>query len=600
MSSITTSLLGEDGRGFDLARKLESHGVWRTWLGDSAYSSFVHFLSSPSSWDTFMRADDSKSKAQIQLQLRARALLFDKATVSLFHRSNNNNTASKLNPAYLQLHADDVYYTLEGGNGIPDVPNVTSSKCQPKSSYGFNSRFGESETDNLPQRFRNEELPETWYNQFIEKYKLTRPYRLSFGDKELDKRTPEGMSTYIRLHDNLKRKRIAFIDDHSILDGTDLIDDGIPIFPETMFTMNSVPDNPLSTIVRDHTKPKKEFYGVLDSLPLPSNTRNPVMLERLGIRPEVLSIDRGTGLRGKTGSDGIKKRLAKEQASQISQKVVARILANVGFEGVTEVPLEIFSQLLGCHISKLGRNLKVLTDGYRKQCSAIELIKMFLQTAGYSNVGVLAELVKDGTRTTVQQTQQQPIHVGYPPILDTQLGSGMGSKSFDQLSESSGYCITCGYLKKAGTNRVTSISKFVFDLSSFVGIHLEVANLSENIVLVSDKVRPLVQVKLEAPSEMPMDANTFNNPINARYAQMQFRQQQQQQQQQQPMANFHTQNNNQFRQLASLQVPQMHSPTMSMARSPPVKVEGFSELMGGGSSSKLDSEENKMTSPLSK
>lgn len=37
--------------------------------------------------------------------------------------------------------------------------------------------------------------------------------------------------------------------------------------------------------------------------------------------------------------------------------------------------------------------------------------------------------------------------------------------------------------------------------------------------------------------------------------------------------------------------------TMSMARAPPVKVEGFQELMGGDSSMKHDSEENKLLSP---
>ncbi|XVF15306.1 hypothetical protein REPUB_Repub09cG0140000 [Reevesia pubescens] len=74
-----------------------------------------------------MRVDDSKSRAQIHLQLRARALLFDKATVSLFLRSNSTNAAnssssvavSKLNPNYLQLHGDDVYFTLEGS--LPDA-----------------------------------------------------------------------------------------------------------------------------------------------------------------------------------------------------------------------------------------------------------------------------------------------------------------------------------------------------------------------------------------------------------------------------------------------------------------------------------------------
>uniref|UniRef100_A0A6N2L9Z8 Uncharacterized protein n=1 Tax=Salix viminalis TaxID=40686 RepID=A0A6N2L9Z8_SALVM len=107
------SVLGDDGLGYDLARKLETLGMWRAWLGDSLYSNFLHFLSSPASWNSFMRTDDSKSKSHIQLQLRARALLFDKASVSLFLRSNTVAAVSKLNPNYLQLHGDDVYFTLE-------------------------------------------------------------------------------------------------------------------------------------------------------------------------------------------------------------------------------------------------------------------------------------------------------------------------------------------------------------------------------------------------------------------------------------------------------------------------------------------------------
>jgi hypothetical protein len=101
------ALLGEEGRGYELARKLESCGVWCAWLGESNYASFVHCLASPSSWEAFMRADETKSRAQIQLQLRARALLFDKACVSLFLRSNPSSSSSlassslvvsKLNP----------------------------------------------------------------------------------------------------------------------------------------------------------------------------------------------------------------------------------------------------------------------------------------------------------------------------------------------------------------------------------------------------------------------------------------------------------------------------------------------------------------------
>ncbi|XWS29605.1 hypothetical protein CRYUN_Cryun24cG0043400 [Craigia yunnanensis] len=411
------ALLGDDGSGYDLARRLESCGVWRTWLGDSTYASFFHFLTSPSAWESFMRADDSKSRAQIHLQLRARALLFDKATIALFLRSYSTNAAnsssvavSKLNPNHLQLHGDDVYFTLEGSlqNGGA-ASNTAPSKS--KSSFSAGSRYGESEFDSLSQGYRNEELPKTWYNQFIEKHRLTRPYKLSLGDRESEKRTPEEMTTFLRILEKYKRRRVAFQEDqymgygntglesNSVLDGNNSADDDIPFFPETMFMMNCVPDSALPPTTRVRDRKTIEFYGVLDTLPQVS-TRSPIMIERLGIRPEYLNMERGGKIyRGKNN----RKHLGQEQASQMSRKVIARLLTDVGLEGATEAPVEVFSEFLSCHISKLGCNLKVLTDNYRKQCSAIELIRMFLQT----NFGTLAELVKDGTRNLVQQTQQQ-------------------------------------------------------------------------------------------------------------------------------------------------------------------------------------------------
>ncbi|KAA8530741.1 hypothetical protein F0562_005325 [Nyssa sinensis] len=106
-----------------------------------------------------------------------------------------------------------------------------------------------------------------------------------------------------------------------------------------------------------------------------------------------------------------------------------------------------------------------------------------------------------------------------------------------------------------------------------------------------DKERPLVEVKIENPSDFPMDSNAFTT-MNARNPQLQFRQQQIA-----AMSNFNAQSSNQFRQLASLQMPQVQTPNMGIVRAPPVKVEGFQELIGGDATLKNDSEENKMTSP---
>ncbi|XP_048233178.1 uncharacterized protein LOC8273703 isoform X2 [Ricinus communis] len=572
------SLLGDDGNGYDLARKLESLGTWRTWLGDSLYSNFVHFLSSPSSWDSFMRTDDSKSKAQIHLQLRARALLFDKATVSLFISNNNNSCSalavSKLNPSYLQLHGDDVYFTLEDGD---QRQNAALSKSHSKSAFSIGSRYGEPEMEGLTQRFRNEEFPESWYNQFIEKYKVSRPYRLSVGERESDKRSPEEMSSYLRLVDKHKRRRISStpsMHSSSVLDGSNSTDDDdLSFFPETMFMLNCVPDSALPLIIRPQDNQKIEFHGVLDSLP---QTRSSVVIERLGI-----SVEQGGSLhRAKNGSEGNKKLISQEQASQMCQKVVARMLARVGFDSATELPVEVLSQALRCHISELGRNLKILADNYRKQCSAIDLLKMFLQTAGFKASTGLMELVKDGTRNVVQPTQQQ-MHAIQSQLqaqhqstlrLPQQIPRQMHPQ-MQQMVHPQNLAFQQQQQLERMRRRQPSTPRPAMDI---------------------DKDRPMVQVKIENPSELPMDGNAFN-PMHSRHPQMQFRQQQLA-----AISSLQAQSSNQFRQLASMQVPQVQSPNMGIVRAPPVKVEGFQELMGGDASVKHDPEENKRTSPSGK
>lgn len=101
-------MLGEDGLGYELAMALQSHGVWRAWLGDKDHSSLQPHLSSPSSWTSFMT-----SPSHLCLQLRVRALLFDKATVCLFLDSSTPVPPLSLDTSYLQLHADNVYFSLE-------------------------------------------------------------------------------------------------------------------------------------------------------------------------------------------------------------------------------------------------------------------------------------------------------------------------------------------------------------------------------------------------------------------------------------------------------------------------------------------------------
>ncbi|KAK0605834.1 hypothetical protein LWI29_031184 [Acer saccharum] len=597
------SLLGDDGLGYELARKLEESGVWRAWLGDNYYSTFIHSLASLSSWDSFMRVDDSKSKSHIHLQLRARALLYDKAAVSLFLPSaptSSSVSVSNLNADYFKLNGSDLYFTLE--NGSQDGVQPASFKSQSKSAYA-GSRYGESDFyDNLSQRFKNEELPETWYDQFIEKYKLSRPYKLSYGDRESDKRTPEDMSAYLRIREKNKRRHVAIQENqymgfgNSVLENTSNVHsnsvlefsnsaDGNIFFPETMFTLNCVPDTANPPITRANINQKVEFNGVLDTLP-PVTVKSPGRIERLGIRADRLGMEQGGSLHhGKNGSERNKKCLGEEQASQISQKVTAHILTGVGFEGATEVPLEVFSQLLSSNISKLGSKLNVLAASYRDQCSAIEIFKMFLQAAEISNIGSLAQLVKDGTRTTVQPAQEQ-VH-------------GMQLQQQSSIRQPTQEQVHGMQLQQQSSIRIPQQLQMQRQMHQH---NLAFQQMQQQQVermhrgqtstprpgMDMDKEQAMLPVHMENRSELPMDVNA----INIRPSQMQFRQQQLN-----AVSNFTAQSNNQFRPSMSVQIPQIHTPPMGVVRAPPVKVDGFQELMGGDASSKHDSEENKLTSP---
>ncbi|XP_075083859.1 uncharacterized protein LOC107760146 [Nicotiana tabacum] len=598
------ALLGDDGRGYELARKLESHGVWRSWLGDSLYTHFIHFLSSPSTWDSFMRTDDSKSRVQIQLQLRARALLFDKASISLFLRSDksppsihNSSAISKLNPNYLQLHGDDVYFTLE--NCSQDVASTSTvlSKVQSKSNFGVGSRYSESEADAMSQRLKLDDLPETWYNQFFEKYKASKSYRLQLGDREAEKRTPEQMSFYLRIVENHKRRRVAFkvdqnigfgmLDDGSNLQSNSVLDNDNPFFPETMSAMNCVPESAVMRTSQLKENQKVEFNGVLDTLPqiMTKSPISPIMIERLGIRPEYLSMEQGSNQNhGKSGGERTRKCLGEEQALKLSQKVMAQLLGNVGFEGSSEVPLEVLTKFLSCHIHKLGATLKLLSDSYRKQCSAMELLQMFLHTAGHSNLAVLSELVKDNTRNFVQTQQQvQGFQQQLQPQHQAAIRQSQLTQQILRMHPQMQQMINSQNLTPQQQQLLLERMRRRQQLTPRPGM-----SMNMNI----DKDRPVVQVKLEHPTDFPMDNNAFN-AMAARQPQMQqFRQQQIA-----AMSSPYAQNTNQFRPVASLQIPQVQSPNTGMARAPPVKVEGFQELMGGDASMKHDSEENKLMSP---
>lgn len=558
--------LGDDGRGFELARKLEACGVWRPWLGDSLYSNFIHSLSSSSAWDSFMTVGDSKSRDQIHLQLRVRALLFDKASISLFLRSSSSPSAvSNLNPNYLQLHGDDVYFTLEDG-----VPR--------------------------DKRFRQEDFPENWYNKFIENYRASKPHVLSFSNRESDRRNPAEMSTYLRLSERHKRRRIEFkggesagfsnsntenkMQPSTVLDSDNLSDDDSCFFPETMFMLNCVPDSAVVPRIMVEEKQKVEVFAVLDTLPqIP--TKSSIMLERLGIRPEYLGQGPGHS-RTKVGSDGNRNQLSQEQAMQMSKKVVARVLSTVGYEGGSEMSIDVLSKFLSCHASKLGRMLKVLADSYRKQCSAMELLKMFLQVAGKScNLAALSEHMKD-SRGVVQQSTLQIQNVQSQLPLPQQSTLQLPQQIPRQMHAQMAQMIHPQSLTLQQQQHLERMRQRAAAAA---------AASSPRPVMNMDKDRPMVQVKLENPPDLPLDSNTFN-AINSRQAQMQRRQQQIA-----AIQRIMGPSVSQMRQPGSMQMPPVQSQNVSAVRAPPVKVEGFQELMGGDTSLKQSSDESRLTSP---
>ncbi|OAY75118.1 uncharacterized protein LOC109713049 isoform X1 [Ananas comosus] len=550
-------LLGEDGRGYELARRLDACGAWRAWLGDAAYAVFAHALSSAATWESFLSPISSpspspSSRARLHLQLRARALLFDKASLSLFlpPASASSTSLANINPNYLQLHGDDVYFTLEDDR--EDDAHIQAQS-----------------------RHRHEEWPETWYKQFADKHRI-RHHRLLLGDKEIPRRTPDGMSIYLKLCNTHKRKRQAFNESQFIGTTDSTLESNSAdevFFPEIMFPSDCVPDTALPQVNRVDNQ-KVEIYGVLENLP-PLMTRSPAMIERFGIIPEYQKM--GRKYRGKYGSGEEGRSLSREQALQMTLKVVARFLATAGFEGGNEVSLEVLSEVFGRHISKLGRTLKLLSDGYKKQFTSIELLKMFLQAAGYSTFGVLAEFTKGSNQVFTHQMQQQnhPMQSQHQnPLLQVQQ---YANKQFQRPLPQMNMGQTLAFQQQ-------------HQLQPHQWEELRRRQLASprGPVMLMDKGQQMLDVKIE---------NMMDAPIDNSFSALKKHQLLRQQQQQLAMANHQAQSAQQFNQLPPVQLPQLQAQNPYSMRMTPVKVEAFHELMAGDSTSKHENEQNKLTPP---
>lgn len=565
------------------------------------------YLNSLSAWQDFMSVSEAKSKAPINLQLRVRALLFEKASASLYLRRPPSHPSS-LHPSYLQLHADDIYYSLEedaddwtqlkaegsltleslqkkgpDSNLKRSFSSAQSSEQVVEGSSSIGSKFAEDDVENLSSRSKNGEIPETWYSQWREKHLVDRMQRLSwrlsqqqlpFGDRETYKRTPEGMSAYLSFSQKHKKKRQVIelnIEsrpaDSSKENGSDVqaeltagtdcsIDEEISFFPETMFPSNCVPDSAIPANDKEAENLKVEFCGIFDNLPH-GISRSPLLIERFGMGSEYLSLGVNTG---KNRAAGRKKVFSEEEAVQITKHAVVRIVAGAGFEGLKEGSLDVLSQLLSCHICKLGRILRVLADSFRKQYSQMELLRMFLQTIGYSNLGTLMDYSKAGTRLSPQQTHQQLVRTAQPQQQTISTHAQQIQRQLPQhnLSQQQILSLNLSIQQQDKARRKQPLTP-------------------RSCGRKPEKDRIVGDVKIENTNDSTIDCKVVAPLVSQHHAQWQ--------QQQSILGSHHPQPLPPYKQVPSLQLPQIQqqglfSRDTAQIRPPPVKVEGFEELMG--------------------
>ncbi|ONM10410.1 hypothetical protein ZEAMMB73_Zm00001d034498 [Zea mays] len=543
MAAAAALLLGEDGRGYELARRLEACGAWREWLGDdSAHAALAQHLTSPATWDAFLYPAASPSpppRPLLLLQLRVRALLFDKASAALLLPPRGAAPVSlhSINANYLRLHGDDIYFSLED-----EQEDNTQHQVHSRTAFSP-SRDGSM----LSQRHnRYEELPDTWYKPYADKFRIWHS-KLHSGDKEIPKRTPEGMSDYLKICSVHKRKRAVFMDDPSI--SAPILENGPSLhsknagefsnstdelIPEIRFPSDCVPESAIPKTSGISRANKIEVHGVLDNLPAPSS-RNTAMLERFGMVPEYYKT--GNKYRGKDGSRVEGKSLSQEQALLMTKQLVARYLANSGFESGTVVSIDVLSEIIIKHICKLGRNLKLLTDSYRKQFSSIELLKMFLQTVGYSNIGSLMEITKMGNRVA-----NYPIHQD-AQVLQTQNAISIHAQQLPRQFPPQMLQNLTPQQQQQLQNLTPQQQQL---LQQQQWLRRNQLCSPRGPLTMADKNQPMVNVKVE---------NTMDSQIDVPYG------------------------------------------SAYGMRMPPVKVEAFHELVSGDSSLKHDNDPNKLTSP---
>lgn len=323
-----------------------------------------------------------------------------------------------------------------------------------------------------------------------------------------------------------------------------------------MFPSNCVPDSAIPANDKEAENLKVEFCGIFDNLPH-GISRSPLLIERFGMGSEYLSLGVNTG---KNRAAGRKKVFSEEEAVQITKHAVVRIVAGAGFEGLKEGSLDVLSQLLSCHICKLGRILRVLADSFRKQYSQMELLRMFLQTIGYSNLGTLMDYSKAGTRLSPQQTHQQLVRTAQPQQQTISTHAQQIQRQLPQhnLSQQQILSLNLSIQQQDKARRKQPLTP-------------------RSCGRKPEKDRIVGDVKIENTNDSTIDCKVVAPLVSQHHAQWQ--------QQQSILGSHHPQPLPPYKQVPSLQLPQIQqqglfSRDTAQIRPPPVKVEGFEELMG--------------------
>ena len=121
-----------------------------------------------------------------------------------------------------------------------------------------------------------------------------------------------------------------------------------------MFTLNCVLDGAPPHIDRVEENHKLEFYGVLENL------------SQVMIRSSMIIVCNLL-------QNMVEKLNLKERGTILDQ----HMLTNLGFDGAIEVSVEVFSQLLSCHVCKLGYLLK------KKNCKLGQILKVLAECYSY-------------------------------------------------------------------------------------------------------------------------------------------------------------------------------------------------------------------------